>query len=77
MQYLYCKSNISEGIETPPMNSLIRVTNIERTVIDCLNRIDRGGLEELIHCLWMINYLDEKKLIGYLSIYNKAFLFKN
>lgn len=77
MQYLYCKSNISEGIETPPMNSLIRVTNIERTVIDCLDRIDRaGGLEELIHCLSMINYLDEKKLISYLNLYNKAFLFK-
>lgn len=77
MQYHYCKSNISEGIETPPMNSLIRVTNIERTVIDCLDRIDRaGGLEELIHCLSMINYLDEKKLISYLNLYNKVFLFK-
>ena len=77
MQYLYCKYNISEGIEIPPMNSLIRVTNIERTVIDCLDRIDRaGGLEELIHCLSMINYLDEKKLIIYLNLYNKAFLFK-
>ena len=77
MQYLYCKSNISEGIETPPMNSLIRVTNIERTVIDCLDRIDRaGGLEELIHSLSMINYLDEKKLINYLNQYNKVFLFK-
>ena len=77
MQYRYCKSNISEGTETPPMNSLIRVTNIERTVIDCIDRIDRaGGLEELIHCLSMINYLDEKKLISYLNLYNKAFLFK-
>jgi predicted transcriptional regulator of viral defense system len=77
IQYNYCKSNITEGVETPPMNSKVKVTDLERTVIDCLDRIDRaGGLEELMHCLAMINYLNEDKLINYLDVYNKAFLYK-
>lgn len=77
ISYLYCKSNISEGVKIPLMNSLIRVTDIERTVIDCIDRIDRaGGLEELIHSFSMITYLNEQKLILYLRDYDKAFLYK-
>ena len=59
------------------MNSMVKVTDLERTVIDCLDRIDRaGGLEEIIHCFSLITYLDEKKLLSYLSKYDKAFLYK-
>jgi len=75
--YSYCKSNVSEGVETPFMDSKVKVTNLERTVVDCLDRIDRtGGLEELIHSLAMITYLNESKLLDYLEVYNKAFLYK-
>lgn len=77
IHYYYCKSNLSEGIETPSMDSKVKVTNIERTVIDCLDRIDRaGGFEEFIHSLAMLTYLNETKLLDYLEVYNKAFLYK-
>jgi len=77
IRYLYCKSNIAEGIDVPLLNTKVRVTDPERTVIDCLDRIDRaGGLEELVHCLAMINYLNEDKLLYYLDLYKKAFLYK-
>ncbi len=77
IHYSYCKSNLPEGIEVPSMNSRVKVTNLERTVIDCFDRIDRaGGLEELIHALAMLNYLNENKLLDYLEIYDKAFLYK-
>ncbi|MBP1630995.1 MAG: hypothetical protein H6Q15_1888 [Bacteroidetes bacterium] len=77
IHYSYCNSIIDMGIETNSVNSLIRVTNLERTVIDCIDRIDRaGGLEELIQCLAMLRFLDEDKLIEYLSKYNKIFLYK-
>jgi len=75
--YTYCKSNIPKGIETPSMDSLVRVTDLERTIVDCLDRTDRvGGLEELVHCLSMITYLNENKLLDYLAAYRKAFLYK-
>ncbi|WP_321332527.1 type IV toxin-antitoxin system AbiEi family antitoxin [uncultured Bacteroides sp.] len=77
IHYSYCKSNSSEGVEVPPMDSLVRVTSLERTIVDCLDRIDRsGGLEELVHSLAMIPYLNENKLQHYLAIYDKAFLYK-
>ena len=77
MHYIYCKSNISEGVEAPLVDSLVRVTNLERTIVDCLDRIDRaGGLEELIHSLAIITYLDEDKLLTCLAAYNKSFLYK-
>jgi len=77
MLYVYCKSNIPVGIEIPSMDSLVRVTDLERTIIDCLDRLNRaGGLEEFIHCLSMVTYLNEDKLFDYLETYNKAFLYK-
>ena len=45
------------GHETLSMDSLVRVTDLERTIIDCLDRLDRaGGVEEFIHSLAMINH---------------------
>jgi len=77
LHYTYCKSNSSLGIETPLMNSLVKVTDLERTIIDCLDRLDRaGGLEEFIQCLSMITYLNEDKMLEYLAAYDKAFLYQ-
>ena len=77
IHYSYCKSAINSGTETPSMNSLVKVTNLERTVIDCLDRIERaGGLEEIVHSFALITYLDENKLLTYLAEYNKAYLYK-
>lgn len=55
----------------------VRVTDIERTVIDGINNFEKaGGLEELLLCIGMIPYLDSRKLIDYLSLYDTVFLYQ-
>lgn len=77
ISYIYCESRIKSGSYTPTMNSLIKVTDIERTVVDCIDRIDRaGGLEELIQSISLITYLNEEKLKLYIDAYAKAFLYQ-
>ena len=79
--YEYCSSPVppteENGIVTPAGNPYVRVSDIERTVIDCIDRIERaGGLEELLHCLEGLTYLNEEKFLKYLAAYNKAFLYQ-
>ena len=65
------------GIIHPEGNLYVRVTDLERTIVDCCNRIDRaGGAEELMHCLEGVVLLDEKKLKKYLALYDKVFLYQ-
>ncbi len=64
------------GIITP-IGTHYRVTDLERTLIDCFDRIDRaGGVEELLHCMESIRTLDEQKLRTYLAAYDKKFLYQ-
>jgi len=43
------------------MDSLVKVTDIERTIVDCFDRIARAGsMEELIHSISLITYLNER-----------------
>lgn len=75
--YIRRQPTIAEGIMTPLMDSKIRVTDLERTVIDCINRIKyAGGLEELLNNLSSIAYIDEDKLQRYLENYGKAYLYQ-
>lgn len=77
ISYTYCQSAISLGVVNPPMDSMIKVTDLERTVIDCIDSISRsGGLEELVMCFSLITYLKEKQLLAYLDAYRKQFLFQ-
>ncbi|MDR1243006.1 MAG: transcriptional regulator [Deltaproteobacteria bacterium] len=55
----------------------VRVTDLERTVIDGINNFEKvGGLEELLLCIGMIPYLDGRKLIDYLNAYGTVFLYQ-
>lgn len=76
-QFVYYHNPISEGITNPISDSAVRVTDTERTVVDCIDRIDlSGGSEELANCLAAVRYLDENKLLRYLNCYDKAMLYK-
>lgn len=67
----------NSGVISQLMNPNVKVTNLERTIIDCCNHIDRaGGAEELMHCLESVVLLDEKKILHYLSLFCKAFLYQ-
>lgn len=55
----------------------VRVTTLERTVIDSINLFEKnGGLEELLRCIALIPSLDESALAQYLSEYGNGFLYQ-
>ena len=75
--YTFCQSKSVSGIVNPVTDSLIKVTDLERTILDCLNRIDlSGGLEELVQCFAIITYVNESKLLDYLHQFNKQALYQ-
>ena len=54
----------------------VRLTDKERTFIDCINRTDlAGGSEELIMCLELFGQLDGDKILEYLKGYNSNKLY--
>jgi len=75
IDYVYSESKSDAGVVIPLTDTMIRVTNLERTVLDCINQIDRsGGLEEMIECFALITYANESKLQEYLNLFNKQAL---
>ncbi len=55
----------------------IRVTSLEKTVVDCIDEISfSGGIEEVLNALEQIKYLNEEKLIEALDDYDKIFLYQ-
>jgi predicted transcriptional regulator of viral defense system len=77
IDYIFCRSKSEMGVVNPVTDSLVRVTDLERTVLDCINRIDMsGGIEELVQCFAIITYINESKLLGYLHHFNKQGLYQ-
>ncbi len=79
VDYKYCVSPFpaseENGIVSPVGNPYVRVTDVERTIVDCCDKIDRaGGPEELLHCMEGITLINEEKLMKYLALYDKSFL---
>jgi len=75
--YTFCQSKSKVGVVNPVTDSLIKVTDLERTVLDCINRIDlSGGLEELVQSFAIITYINESKLLDYLHHFNKQALYQ-
>lgn len=68
---------IEKGIQTPAQTPLVSVTDIERTVVDCIYDIGRaGGLEELLEALRLIPSLREDQLLSCLEAYGQIFLWQ-
>lgn len=76
--YTYCRQTKEiAGIVTPKGNPYVRVTDVEATLLDCFDRIDRaGGIEELLHCMEAVVMLNEDRIADYLAQHNKAFLYQ-
>ncbi len=75
--YKFVHSKFNDGVLEPQNYSGVRVTDIERTVLDGIKDFEKiGGLEELLRCLGMITYLDSEKLEKYLDIYNIQMLYQ-
>jgi len=77
LEYQCFHGKYSGGVVEYKRNALIRITELERTVADCIDRLDlAGGLEEVYMALSAINYLDEEKLTAHLDGYGKKVLYK-
>ena len=77
LEYKFFSYTAKGGIMRLEQNAEIVVTDLERTVVDCIDRIDlAGGIEELVTALNCITHLDEQALLTYLKEYNKKFVYK-
>ena len=75
LTYSRISPRIESGITTT--NTGIRVTDLERTVIDSIYAFEKiGGLEELFRCLILIPSLRADKLLIYLEDYGLANLYQ-
>ena len=75
--YEYSNSKTDTGIVSPTQTPNVTVTDIERTVVDCIYDIERaGGTEELIKSLRLLPLIDEDKLLFYLDKYHNIFLWQ-
>lgn len=55
----------------------VRVSSLERTIIDCIDNINlAGGIEEILNALEQTKVLDEKKLLNVLESYNEVLLYQ-
>ena len=77
LTYKYIASRMSEGVVEAKKTTGVRITDLERTVVDNIRDFNKiGGFEELLYCLEGVNYLDEKKLIKYLDLYGTQALYQ-
>jgi predicted transcriptional regulator of viral defense system len=71
LTYKYIASKMREGIIEAKNTTGVRITDLERTVIDSIRDFNKiSGFEELLNCLEGLHYLDENKLRRYLDIYD-------
>src|SRR5574344_1059304 len=75
--YCFHSNNFAFGVQEDMQNSIVRVTNVERTILDCIDCIDlAGGIEELIYAIDSVPLFDESLLLKYLDSFNLKNLFK-
>jgi predicted transcriptional regulator of viral defense system len=73
--YVYLASRIKDGVIERPDG--VRVTDVERTVLDGIHDFEKiMGLKKLLRCLEAIPSVNEDKLLLYLAVYGKRFLYQ-
>ncbi|MEI8216320.1 MAG: transcriptional regulator [Eubacteriales bacterium] len=73
--YKYVQNKMDQGIDTTVTD--IRVTDLERTVIEGIKDFDKiAGIEELLRCLGMVIYLDTNLLKKYLEAFDSQILYQ-
>ena len=59
------------------INEGIKVSSLEKTIVDCIDNINlAGGIEEILNALEQIKYLNEKKILEILLDINKLVLYQ-
>ena len=75
--YKYVHAKAQTGVENVQYSGGIRVTDLEKTLLDCVKDMDKiSGIEEIISFIQSIRKLDEKKLCQYIAEYQNQFLYQ-
>ena len=75
--YKYVASRMAEGVVVAKNTTGVRITDLERTVIDSIHDLNKiAGLEELLNCLEGVRFLNEDKLRLYLDHYDTQGLYQ-
>lgn len=75
--YRYIASKTMEGVEKPAFSGGIAITNLERTVIDCVKDMDKiAGVEEVTVNIESVGTMREKHLLKYLELFQNQFLYQ-
>ncbi len=75
--YRYVASKDMEGVETPVLYDGIRITNLERTLVDSVKDMDKiAGIEEVIQDIGNMKRIQEKRVLKYLDLLSNQFLYQ-
>ena len=75
--YRYVASKDMEGVETPALSGGIRITNLERTLVDSIKDMDKiGGIEEVLQDIGSMKRMQEKRVLKYLELLSNQFLYQ-
>lgn len=75
--YVHVREKIHSGTERIKYSGGIRITDLERTVIDSIKDMDRiSGIEEVVSIIEMAEGLDPERLLKYLDEYGSQFLYQ-
>lgn len=75
--YKFVSPKINDGVMIATNTQDIRLTNIERTLVDSIYQLNKiTGYEELLNALETIQFLDENKILKYLNAYNIQALYQ-
>lgn len=75
IEYVYTQSPFAGQIKTVDYGAKLRVTNKERTIVDCIANLKMsGGIEEVMNALEYMCKLDETRLKDCLNAYDNGFL---
>lgn len=75
--YHYVATKDLEGVETPAFSGGIRITNIERTLVDSVKDMDKiAGIEEVLQDIGSMKRMQEKRVLKYLNILSNQFLYQ-
>jgi predicted transcriptional regulator of viral defense system len=77
VRYEYVFSNNHDWLDQVNYGAILRVTNKERTIIDCLDKLKYGGgIEEVIYALDAVKHLKEQYLLEILKQYDNNRLYQ-